>query len=552
MEPDTMLFDGWSYEPGVLEVYFPDNVYWWDGKQMDAHDHILELEYDDFLWGGDDLDAHENVVSYSLIDDGTIRYTLVDAWREPIAIENLLAPSRIVSLNANFLEPWVEQFRDAPDLDAIEDLREEIDEIWVGPDENEEILEQQHHIPMEFRFDGSLGDLGENYWEFEVVPERGGTVRKYVDLINFKRFRMIWGEFEDVATRQHLAAGSEMFEHNLGPGDFPDFEYETQTVQRPFDGYGFQFQFDSHPSDVPGFRRAWTYLVDNTFYERPDRVIPEIVGPFYTDDHNEMFISDNVIENFTDYGYDEHRWDDAEAEMELWGFERNADGLWIMQEDGPDADAGAPMDLMLNTRWDFIIEEATDMWADFEDWGLRLESRVDHIGSPDLDEGLDEGMAVMAFYHGGGLPEIAFGSTWGRDSLSWSNPNIIAPSVIEGPEVGDTAGPGDYDPTDWREYESRAMTDRLGVTIDEEQFQTMVDELSWLWNQVVPRFGFINQPDLYVMNPDYWRMRDMNEHPELTLRVPQLASRFCGAWEYVGPEEGPMDPEDVDIDPDDD
>ena len=553
LEMDTMLFDDWSYEPGLLEVYFPDNVFFWDGKQMEASDHTLELEFEDFLMGGDDLDAHDPIVSYSLIEDDTVRYTLVDAWREDIAIDQVFAPARMVKYNAHFLEPWLERFRDAPDLEAIEEIREEIGDIWCGPGENEEILEQTHHIPMEFRFDGSIGDIGENYWQLELVPERGGTMRKYADLINFKHLRIIYGEVEQIARQEHQVAGSEL---HSGLGTWgnviPDeFEVQTQTIQRPFDEMGFQFQFDSHPSNLPGFRRAWTYIFDKTYYDRPDRQIPEIVGPFYSDDHQERFISDHILQDFTDYGHDEQRWDDAEAEMELWGFERNADGLWLMQEDGPHADAGEPMELTLNGRgWhDFVIDEATDMWADIEDWGIPIESQFDFIGSVDLDGDLDEGMTMITFYHGGSFPEMAFGSTWGRDSLSWSNPNIFAPSVIDAPEVGDTAEAGDYDPDDWRQYETRAMTDRLSVTVDEEVFQSMVDELSWVWNQLIPRFGYINSPQTYIMNTEYWRMRDMTEYPDLTLRMPHLGGRFAGPWEYIGPEEGPQDVDELDFEP---
>ena len=552
-EPASMPLDGWSYEPGVLEFTFGDDVFWWDGKLLDAHDHIQQMEFVDFLHGGDDLDAHGNIVSYSVIDDDTARYTLVDAWREEWAIEQTWASTHRHEYNTNFTTPWLEEFEDAPDLAAIEEIREEIEDIWVGPGENEEILPQTEHVPMEFRFDGSLGDMGERHWEWEVVPEKNGTKRRYADMINYTRFRQTYGEMEGIAIQEMQVAGSEVHS-GLGTwgGEMPtEFPVAHTQVQRDFDGDAFQFQFDSHPSNLPGFRRAWAYLIDKTFYDEPTRSIPEIVGPFYTDDANRSFISDDVVDAFTDYGYDEHRWDDAEEEMVLWGFERNADGIWLMQEDGPDADAGEPMELTLHGRgWhDFVIDEATDMWADIEDWGIPLETNFDAIGSVDLDGELDEGMAVMVFYHGGGYPETAFGSTWGRDSLSWANPNIFAPSVIEAPEVGDTAGPGDYDPNDWREYESRAMVDRMAVTVDENRFQVMVDELAWAWNQLVPRFAFYNSQIDFIMNADYWESIDPQEHPEQTIRRPDDHGYWTGFWYYTGPEEGPMDPDEVEFEP---
>ena len=527
-----VIIDDWDYQPGILEYWFHDDFYWWDGDVLTAQDMFNVLELQDYHAGGDDLDAHENIVTYDLIDDFTIRYTLADSWREEFALLETIVNGTI-TFNRNFSEPWLEQYRDAPDLDAVEDLRDELANYRIDPDHNPEEVTSQFHIPFEFRYDGSLGDVGESYWEFELVPEKNGNKRHFVDDINFTRYRTTTEEDEAERLAERFRAGEEMFLSPLRGGiigedyDFPTTEYR---FFRDFDQWSFHFDWELHPADNLHFRRAWAYFCDQTSgWQRPESQTPEIVGPFLGDGRNRDFISDDVLAAFTDYGYDQIKYDEAEQEMEEGGFERDADGRWLLQEDSTVGDAGEPIELIVGARdWmAYVADLGTDFFMDFADFGIQAEAPL---------AGWEEDMPVIAGYHGGGIPEAAFGSAWGTDSLGWANPNINAPSVVEAPAVGEAAVAGDWHKDDWIEYETRAISDRLPVTLEADVAQQMIDELSWVWNQLVPRFSPDAEQQVRETNDDYWELGSLEEHPRKWVRIPEDDGAWTGLVRYVGPD----------------
>ena len=182
----------WDYQPGILEFTLHDDFYWWSGKQVDIDDYLINEEFADFLWGGDDLDAHPNIVSFEKVDDLTARLALTDSWHEPWAISQTIAGSSI-GASRNFHQAWLEQFQDAPTLEEVDSIRTDIDETQYADDEQ---LEKISYMPYEFRLDeDGYGDVGEGYWEFELVREKDGNLRHYANpengdrLPNYRRWR---------------------------------------------------------------------------------------------------------------------------------------------------------------------------------------------------------------------------------------------------------------------------------------------------------------------------------------------------------------------------
>ena len=524
----------WSYQPGVIEITFHDDFYWWSGDRLTAEDYLLELEYEDYLYGGDDLDAHEPIISREQIDDHTFRLTLADSWTEDWAISQTvegfdISPSRALTT------PWIEEFEDAGDLDAVEDLRDHHQNDNVLEDDEE--LVHVYFTPFEFRLDGSIGDVGENYWELELIQEKDGNLRHHANdehfeyLPNYARARYEIHEEADVVSHERFAAedqpwagGQERDTKEAAlAGEF-DFEVSSVAYFEPFSQTGgIQFNHAAHPGDDARFRRAFAYLVDSTTWEDFSFNTPtEFVHVFFTDEELRASVSEEVIDAFTDYGYDEIRFDEAETELEAGGYERDADGRWLLQEDSAEGEAGEPMRFTMGT-WSWmgeIPDLGSDWVADLADFGIELDIPLD----------LQEDWTVAYTYNGGGSPAHALGNVFLE--LDWARPEYSIPSTVLAPPLGETATAGDS-MDDWREYEVITMAERLPVTTDESMHQQLVDELVWVVNQVCHHMSTAPGASGVALNQGQWNWPSQQEMtPRFTGQVFRTA--HFGLFQYDG------------------
>ena len=526
-----VLASDWSYEPGILEFTLRDGYYWWSGDEVTIDDVVAVLEFEDYFFGGDELNAHENIITYEKTGDRQARLALADTWREFYALVQTLAgwyppDSRF------HLEPWIEAFEDAPDLDAIHEIREDIEATPYTTDED---IEYAYYHGYEFRLDDDgPGGIGETYFEFEAVPEKDGNLRHTFNPETNPRppnYRYIRAHVSDTAWWE--VGGTDWFLN----GDFPwirpdtgieeDADFPIREVHLgPGGGTGFTFNSQVHPGDNVHFRRAWGWFVDVTAWmtEPVTSVYPSYLYPLSNDDQLNAWVSEEIIDSLTDYGIQEHRWDDAETEMETGGFERNADGEWLLQEDGPKGDAGEAIDLTIDTwGWaDGLQDHATDFWSDLEDWGIETEI----IPDTDVAWGLREDYVVRESYTGAEYPELAFEAPFGSPAGSRGFAQL--PSTVEAPELGATTGPGP-DTADWVEFNVGPMYDRLPVTTDQEMYQSLIDQLTWVSNQIVPHFT-VSTGNLYWVNDHHWSYVDPDETPELFWGLIRFMD---GQWNWV-------------------
>ena len=528
------LVSDWSYQPGVLEFTFHEDFYWWSGDQVTVDDYLLQLEYEDFLWGGNDLDAQENIITRERVDDNTVRLTLADSWHEAWAVSQTVE-NFLIAPNRNLTGGWVEEFEDAPDLETIEDLRTEHEEDNVITDDDD--LVNVYFSPYEFRLDGSIGEVGEDYWEFELIQEKDGNLRHHANYDNFEHLpnfaRARYQVHEDATV-----AATELFQEQMQPfatgahsslldsalaGEF-DFEVGSIGFFRPpSDPGGIQYNHEVHPTDDPHFRRAFSFLVDNTSWEDFGQTMPaEKNHPFFSEDELETFVSQELIDAFTDYRYDEVAVDEAETELEAGGYERNADGDWILQEDGVEGEAGEPMSFQMGTHsWmAWVGDHGSDWLSDMNDFGIDLEVPLD----------LPDDWTVLFTYTGGGTPEHALGNVF--LDQDWARPDYNIPSTVLAPPVGETAGAGGS--TDgWEEFEVATMTERLTVTVEEEMYQALVDELVWVVNQTCNHHTAAPGPTVTATNQETWFWPDPEDvpaqHTEVGFRTPHY-----GVMEYRG------------------
>ena len=524
------VVDSWDYQPGLLEFTIHDDFYWWSGDQMTIDDYLNNFELMNFVAGGDALDAHDNIVVANKIDDFTARLSLADTWREPWALTQTIEGDRPTEASRAFTGPWIERFEDAPDLEAVEDLREE----WGDErhDTDDQIV-HDYYAPYEFRFDGSIGEVGSDFVEFELVQEKNGHVRHSANLANNDR----WSNIRIL--RAEVAEEPQVWEtENFMQGEKPsaawnedledqvDFDVDLiQFFRPPYEPFAFQFNHAVHPGNDVHFRRAWAYATDLTSWQTFEQIPVQNVHGFLSEQELETFVSQDVIDAFTDYGWDEHRWDDAEAELLAGGYERDGDGNWLLQDDSLDGEAGEPMDFEITTYGftDYVLDLATDFWADLEDFGIQNEVILD----TGVAWGAGEDYVVTAQYTGGQSPENAFTPIFVEAPANRNAYNV--PSTILVPELYETTGPAPST-DDWIEYDVEAMTTRLGVTTEAEAYQALVDRLAWAVNQTVPHFTVVVRAATHLMNAEDWSFMNPEEYPEKAVRLP-FRIHFYGAYQ---------------------
>ena len=509
------LIESYDYSPGMLEFDFVEDVYWWSGTQYNGHDWVTELELRDWFQGGDDFDSFPEIIAYEPIDDFRVRASLADTWREEWALHQTLVtyPIREPYSSRDFNIRWIEQFEDTGgDMDAVSELREEFGDYNVNTDDE---IVHQFHIPFEFRLDGDIGDVGEEIWTLELVPEKNGNKRRYVDEINYTAFRFGAREEDTPPTWEE----EESWRTSYDPQEEYDFDYKVIDFQMEFDRWGWVFNAENHPADNPQFRRAWVYMTNRELWETHEYRPQDHVNVFLSDERLFQWVSDDVIDSFTDYGRDEAMWDEAEDEMITGGFEQDGDGNWI------DLQAGEPISFDVSgwSWYGFLGEMGSDFWTDINEFGIDTEFLTDN----------DWSNPVRAAYYGGLIPEFAFESTFGESGLTWAAPNPDLPESVEAPEVGDT----DADPDDWVEYDTRAMTDRLGVTVDDTAYQNLVDQLAWVANQTVPKALTVGMTRVEAMNDNRWHVKGPEERPESWIRLPFRHCHHNGCLSYVPEDE---------------
>ena len=529
-EARSHLLSDIRWEPGFIEMEFRDDIYWWSGKQLGPDDYLSLVELQDYWAGGDDLDSDPNVIAREQVDDDTVRLALADTWREEWAIQQTIYSGRIES-SADFTGPWIEQFDDTGgDLDAIDDVRAELDEHRTT--EDDEII---HHfnIPFEFRHDGSIGEVSEDGWVLDLVPEKNGNQRGFVDEINYEHLGFPVREEAGEHRLEKFLEGTEPITRHFEWGHQPEEEIPFDIHLIPFEGegtygeWGWNLNAEQHPTNSPQFRRAWWFATRKSDWDQPTWVPQEQGGhPYFVDERLHNNVSEDVIDAMTVYGV-EADWDRAEEELELGGFERNADGYYIMQEPGgPDSDAGEPIDIQIGhyTWMPEVSDYGMDWFADIDDFGIQAEP------VPGDWEGA---WRIEGDFTGGLLPEFTFESIFGESNLDWTAQNNNFPESVMAPEVGDT----DAHPDDWVEYDTRAMTDRLGITLEQEAYQELVDQLTWVSNQLMPRATVAADERTKVCNDYHWTVLDPWEHPEYHLRQTRDRMWYTGALQYVPEDE---------------
>ena len=514
----------WEYQPGLLTFTLHDDFYFWDGSNVTADTFLKHERLLDYHDGGDDLNYEEDIVGREKVDDYTVQLSLADTYNEDYALQITLHNYDIMA-SEPWMDEWLGRFEDAEEegLDAIEEVREDLAEHQEN--------EPQYFCNVPFEITGAQ----EDHFELELRTDDriDHPEPHHVDQVNYTSVR--WYTVEETGPRwqQSFQDGDSPFFGPAASGNYVeeenlDFEVEDYITTLDSDAGRLVFNCSFDNWRDPHLRRAIAYLCNYETFEESRGTQPRTTtSPFLSDEREENFVSEDVRESFTDYGWNESRPEDARAEMEAGGFEQDGDGNWLFKEGDQ---AGEPIEVDF-LAWEynaFFEEQGGQFLDDLNDFGIQADIVLDNdeLWAQFIDAEFDANFAS----HGGPIPELSLQYVYDDTNFgNQGNPQI--PETVEAPPVGEPAGPGEADAFT-ETYEPGADFDRLLTTTNEEMYQNIVDELAWIANQITPILPVRSNAFGYQINTDLVTLTPMEDDPDGHVELPTRRLWNNGSMQY--------------------
>ena len=478
----------WSYDPGVLEITLHEDFYFWDGQNVDA-DHVLAAyTLNNYMNGGDNRDAYPYIDEAEKTGEYSVRFSLTDTFREQYALAESFTGWRLPG-SLNYYQSWLEQFRGASTQQEISSI---VADLSTAREETN---------PYPFYYGAfKLVDIKTDRYVFSLRTEDFEQLEApepphYVEDINFTDVR-VTDDLNGKRMTQAFINGKAPFTgiSEISPDDL-SFETERLDLVQSTAMGAYTFNCSQSPMSDPHFRRAWMYILDTEKHSVAKTMYPEKrVTGFLTENREQIYVSDDVLGNLTDYKWDEHAVAEAEREMEAGGFERDSEGNWLFKEGDR---AGEPMQFeIISFPWiEPLWRNATAFEQAMAEFGITIE----HVGDPGQIakriETTDFDVALTAW--GGGTPARMFEINFGTETtLGTGNPEM--PETWDGPPVGKPE-------SGTREtYELAEPAQRLRVARDDEAYQQRVDRLTWVFNQAIPRAPISAGVQAWYLNVSKW------------------------------------------------
>jgi ABC-type transport system substrate-binding protein len=482
--------EDWNYRPGVMDITLKEDFYFWDGEQITADDVMVTYKLSNYMWGGDENDAYENIVRAEKTGDFSVRFFLADTFREQFALANAFTGWTFFG-SLNYYGPWIEKFEGASTQEEVEKVRTNLG--------NKEEKNPEPFYYNAFKIVGAEEDR----WNLKLRTQdmeqtKAPAVPHFVEDINYANTVITTIESKKRVKNAFLQGKVPYGNPTEGTGQIDesklDFETEWTSLIRPADVGAYSFNCSKPPMSNAHFRRAWMYMLDTKKHSTA-RMNPEkAVTGFFTENRENIYISDSVRESLTDYKWDQHAVEAAEREMKKGGFEKSAKGNWLFQKGDR---AGTPMSFEIPSfSWmSSLRNHSTSFTQAMDDFGIK----VKHVGDTGGVWGkiADTSYDVAMTYWGGGYPARTFAINFGTVE-GFGSGNPLMPDTWEGPPVGQP----DADPSET--YQLTTAAQRLKVTRNDEQYQRLVDRLSWAFNQTVPRAPIGAAAQRALLNTTKW------------------------------------------------
>ena len=270
--------------------------------------------------------------------------------------------------------------------------------------------------------------------------------------------------------------------------EYPD-GYHQVGVPRD-EMWGLTFQYEDELYGNRNVRKAFAHIVERS-EALADQMFPlgDVVAyeSGMTTSMTEDWVSDDVVDSFTDYSGQNH--DEAAALLEAEGFTEE-DGEWYT----PDGDR-FEMELQL-PNFDDIVSGMQVVEARIEEFGIQTEFNAMELATFNGDVAPTGDFTVIASGIGNQPhPMYAYQFNW-IDQPAETNYDL----TLEVPEIGDPDG----EPT--MEVDVSDLIVELGATDDEGRVQEIVDTLAWVHNQDIPYVGCAEKAHQYCVSYADWEM----------------------------------------------
>lgn len=499
-EADNVLSEwgvsNWEYDPDsrAMELEMRDDLLFWNGDQYTAHDLYAYQELVRQM--NPDGSVYEEI---TVLDDTTIEFVTKESINPQIAYRSR-APIELHLGGEEVWNQWVEQYEDAPDEDARDDITAELIEWRIETDE----LMENGWGNGTFQID----DVTDEYMDlvaFEDHPLWGAAEELWGTDPNIDEIR-IWyadetGRREQFIVNERVDVAGHGHSWSAFEDVLPDYWEEIVYFPRPnFRKMNINWRNREYLQDV-NFRRAMAAAMDFENHAINVEEFPVEMHSGMGRGYNESYWGNPVPDQLIDYDVNRNE-ELAEEYLERAGITREDGTMWdedgeqledmrFIVGGGPWGDVaqsaaqqlqqfGFPVDVRAvgrSAKLDIINNEMTD-------WDLTTETHFVMITNHPTEYFRPDSFWGWRIGPSGFGPEPEWGdlvNQWLEDGETHS-PWNGKPMVFEVPEeVGQQDLSGST-----REVNLVEMYNEGISPISEERDQEIVQTLSWAWNFLLP------------------------------------------------------------------
>ncbi|WP_436936477.1 ABC transporter substrate-binding protein [Halovenus marina] len=467
-EWEYLLADDLSVQESSATLTLSDQYTWHNGDSVTASDLVTQFKIarvtDDPLW--------DFVSSVEATGDYEVTFGMDSATNQNILKTHIL--DTYVSTPESVFGEKLSAVQDASDDEQSQVLTSEIlewgwkDPIGNGPFQLEEAVTQR--------------------FELSRFPDHPNA-----DKINFNQYHVKYVTLQEktqMAISGQLDGGSGANTSVTNRNQIPDhYEFVTYTG---YNGDGHFFQFDDPLTGNIHFRKAYQHLIDQVKMNRTVRTPntqgftwePHTLQTGIMENQADTYL-DGVIDGFTEYNGGAER---AAEVLREGGFSKS-NGSWQL----PNGD-DTSLEIIVVQGNPSLTGQAGYVAEQMNDFGISTNVRgVDF--STYFDAYQTGNFQVTIWLWGGGNPDPYFHFSNLLDSIAGP---IGYPETIEVPmPVGDPDG-------SMQSVNPREKLEQLATTIDEEEYQTLIQELAWIFNQSAPLLQGVDALWNSLISRDGW------------------------------------------------
>ncbi|WP_165875273.1 ABC transporter substrate-binding protein [Natrarchaeobius chitinivorans] len=486
-------------EGATVTVTPPTDRTWHDGDAITSEDIYTKLRLD--MAFGNAIDQYID----SIEDTGdAVEFTLSQDVNPSVFTHELTAIN--LDTKRDIYAEWLEQVEDATTEDEINEI--------VGDLAGWNLEEPVGTSPY------ALEERSQQ--EFIYRPHDGHPLADEIDIDGLQ----VLPHADQGASWQ--SALSERVDMMAGgtPQETAEEILETDTFDKMFQNIflihlAVTFNYDHEVWRDPPVRRAIAYALDRDAATQAGGYVEGEWGRLrepQQDLHGinigvEAFLDDEFIGTLTDYGYDEQRTDEAAAELESAGYERDSNDMWVDSSGEP-----LSMDFKVISSFSEFVRAGQSIEEQLTDFGIDVEV-ITQESTTFFDDLWDGDYDVGTGYWGGGMtPYVMYQKPFydaPRDFQTTNHPDTVDVPM----PVGETSG-------DVESIDVIDRLDELSTAGDDERVQEITRELAWVYNQTVPqipiwsRYGqaFINTSDWEWLDLEAYDQKMETAHEELFLR----------------------------------